>query len=145
MIPGSGRSPGEGTGYTVQYSWVSLVAQLVKNPPAMQKTWVRSLGWEDRLEWGKGYPLQYSGLENSMYCTVHGVAKSRTQLSDFYFHDSVIQSVVQLMQLHGQRSPPGILRQNSLLQGILPPKDRTQVFCVADRIFMFSIELPNSF
>ena len=33
---------------------------------------------------GKGYPLQYSGLENSMDCTVHGVTKSRTQLSDFY-------------------------------------------------------------
>ena len=34
---------------------------------------------------GIGYPLQYSGLENSMDCTVHGVAKSRTQLSDFHF------------------------------------------------------------
>ena len=45
--------------------WVSLVAQLVKNPPAMQETWVQSLGWEDPLEKGKAYPLQYSGLENS--------------------------------------------------------------------------------
>ena len=43
-IPGSGRSPGEGTGYPLQYSWVSLVTQLVKDPPAMQKTWVQSLG-----------------------------------------------------------------------------------------------------
>ena len=43
-------SAGEGIGYTLQYSWVSLVAQLVKNPPAMQETWVRSLGWEDPLE-----------------------------------------------------------------------------------------------
>ena len=43
---------------------LSLIAQLVKNPPAMQETWVRSLGWEDLL--GKGYPLQYSGLENFM-------------------------------------------------------------------------------
>ena len=39
-IPGSGRSAGEGIGYPLQYSWVSLVAQLVKNPPAMQETWV---------------------------------------------------------------------------------------------------------
>ena len=39
-IPGLGRSPGEGIGYTLQYSWVSLVAQLVKNPPAMRETWV---------------------------------------------------------------------------------------------------------
>ena len=48
----------------------SLVAQLVRNPPAMWETWVRSLGWEDPLGEGKGYPLQYSGLENSMNCIV---------------------------------------------------------------------------
>ena len=52
-IPGSGRSTGEGTGYPLQYSWASLVAQLVKNPPAMWKTWVQSLDWEDALEKGK--------------------------------------------------------------------------------------------
>ena len=51
-IPGSGRSAGEGIGYPLQYSWASLVAQLVKNPPAMQETWVQSLGWEDPLEKG---------------------------------------------------------------------------------------------
>ena len=50
MIPGLGRSTGEGVGYPVQYSWASLEAQLVKNPPAMWDTWVRSLGWEDPLE-----------------------------------------------------------------------------------------------
>ena len=49
-IPGSGRSTGEGMGYSLQYSWVSLVAELVKNPPAMRETWVRSLSWEDPLE-----------------------------------------------------------------------------------------------
>ena len=53
LIPGSGRSPGEGIVYPLQYSWASLVAQLVKNPPAMWETWVRSLGWEDPLEKGK--------------------------------------------------------------------------------------------
>ena len=69
LIPGSGRSAGEDIGYILQYSWASLVAQLVKNPPAMQETWVGSLGWEDPLENGKAaYPLQYSGLENSMDC-----------------------------------------------------------------------------
>ena len=52
-IPGLGRSTGEGIGYSLQYSWASLVAQLVKNPPAMQETWVQSLGWEDPLEKGK--------------------------------------------------------------------------------------------
>ena len=49
-IPGSGRSPGEGIGYPPQYSWASLVAQLVKNLPTMWEPWVRSLGWEDPLE-----------------------------------------------------------------------------------------------
>ena len=52
-IPGSERSAGEGIGYPLQYSWISLVAQLVKNPPAMWETWVQSLGWEDPLEKGK--------------------------------------------------------------------------------------------
>ena len=51
LIPGSGRSTGEGIGYPLQYSWASLVAQLVKNLPAMQETWVQSL--EDPLEKGK--------------------------------------------------------------------------------------------
>ena len=53
MIPGSGRSAGEGIGYPLQYSWASFVAQLVKNPPAMRETCVQSLGWEDILEKGK--------------------------------------------------------------------------------------------
>ena len=52
-IPGSGRSPAAGIGYPLPYSWASLVAQLVKNLPAMQETWVPSLGWEDPLEKGK--------------------------------------------------------------------------------------------
>ena len=52
-IPESGRSTGEGIGYPHQYSWASLVAQLVKNLPAMQETRVQSLGWEDPLEKGK--------------------------------------------------------------------------------------------
>ena len=49
-ILGLERFPGEGIGYPLQYSWASLVAQLVNNPPAMQETWVRSLNWEDSLE-----------------------------------------------------------------------------------------------
>ena len=52
-IPGSGRSTGEGIGHPLPCSWASLAAQLVKNPPAMGETWVRSLGWEDPLEKGK--------------------------------------------------------------------------------------------
>ena len=49
-IPGLGRSTGEGIGYPVQYSWASVLAQLVKNLPSMQETWIWSLGWEDPLE-----------------------------------------------------------------------------------------------
>ena len=66
MIPGSGRSPGDWVGYPLQYSWAFLVAQMLKNPPAMWETWVRSLSWEESPGEGKGYPRQYSGLENSM-------------------------------------------------------------------------------
>ena len=51
-IPGSEGYPGEVISYPLQYSWTSLVAQMVKNPPAMQETWVRPLGWEDPLEEG---------------------------------------------------------------------------------------------
>ena len=106
------------------FIWASLLAQLVKNPPAMQETPVWFLGQEDPLERGKdthcsilglpcgsagkesacnagnlgsipglgrspgegkGNPLQYSGLENSTDCTVHGVATSWTRLTDFHF------------------------------------------------------------
>ena len=57
MIPGLGRSLGEGIGYPLQYSWASLVAQLVKNPSAMRETWVLSLGWEDPLEKATHYSI----------------------------------------------------------------------------------------
>ena len=111
--------------YILIRNQASLMAQLVKNPPAVQETPVQFLGQEDLLEkgqathysilgfplwlrWkesacnagdvgsipglgrspgeGKGYPLQYSGLENSMDCIVHAAAKCRTRLSNFHFH-----------------------------------------------------------
>ena len=52
LAPGLGRSPGEGIGYPHQFSQASLVAQMVKNPPAVTETWIRFLGWEDPLEEG---------------------------------------------------------------------------------------------
>ena len=61
----------------------SLIAQLVKNLPAMQETWVQSLGLDRSPEEVKGYPLQYSGLENSMNCIAHGARH------DFHFHTSI--------------------------------------------------------
>ena len=62
------------------------MVQAVKNLPEMQETWVRSLGWEDSPGEQTGYPLQSTGLENSMDCIVHGVAKSQTRLSNFHSH-----------------------------------------------------------
>ena len=75
---------------------VVLVPQQLKNLPAMRETWVKSLIWEDPLEKeGKGYPLQYSGLENSMDCIVREVEKSQTQLSDFHLLTHSLHSLTQ--------------------------------------------------
>ena len=81
-VPGLGRSAGEGISYPLQYSWAFLVAQLVKNPPAMRETWVHIPGLQRSSGEGNSYLLQYSGLENSID-TVHGVTKSRTRLGNF--------------------------------------------------------------
>ena len=78
-IPGLGRSTGEGICYPLQYSWASLVAQLVKNPCAMQETLVWFLGWEDPLEKGK---VTHSSV---LAWRVHGAAESQTRLSAFHF------------------------------------------------------------
>jgi len=85
-ISGSGRSPGERADYPLQYSWASLVAQSVKNLPAMWETRAQSLHWEDPLE--KGMATHSSLLawripmdRGAWRATVHGVAKSRTRLS----------------------------------------------------------------
>ena len=82
LSPGPGRSAGEGIGYPLQYSWASLVAQLVRNLPAIFETWVRSLSWKDHLELCT--PVFWPGMENSMNCIGHWVAKSWTWLSDFH-------------------------------------------------------------
>ena len=96
-IPGSGRFPGEGIGYPLQLfldfpcglaskeftrnaGKLGLIPGLVRSPGE-----------------GKGYPLQYSGLENAMDSIVHGVAKSRTQLSNFHFHQIEYINYVQFL------------------------------------------------
>ena len=82
-VSGSGRFPEEGTGYLLQYSWTSLVAQAVKNPPAIQETWVESLDWEDLLE--EDMATHSSILawriprdRGAWLATIHGVSKSQT-------------------------------------------------------------------
>ena len=85
LIPGPGRSAGEEIGYPLRYSWVSLVAQVVKNPPAMWETWVRYLGWEDPLE--KEKATHSSILAWRIPGTaVRGVAKTLRRLRNFHFH-----------------------------------------------------------
>ena len=81
LIPGSGRSTGEGTGYPLQYSWASFAAQLVKNPPAMRKTWVQSLSWKDPLEESITTSIlawRISMDRGAWSATVHGVAQLDT-------------------------------------------------------------------
>ena len=91
LIPGSGRSAGKGIDYPLQYSWASLAAQLVKNPPAMWETWVWSLGWEDPLE--KGKATHSSILAWRIPWTVSPMGlHSRTLLRDFHFHNQTIQN-----------------------------------------------------
>ena len=70
----------------IEVSRASLVAQLVKIHLQLQETWCSIPGLARSPGEGNGYPLQYSGLENSMDRTVHGVTKSQTLLSSFHFH-----------------------------------------------------------
>ena len=85
LIPGLGRSAGEGIGYLLQSSWASLVTQLVKNPPAMWETWVLFLGWEDPLE--KGKATHSSILAWRIPWTVESIGSQRIW-RDFHFHFS---------------------------------------------------------
>ena len=114
-IPGLGRSAGEGIGYPLQYSWASLVAQLVKNLPAMWETWVRSLGREDPLK--KGKATYSSILVWKIPWTVYGVAKSWTQLSDFHFSRILVLLLVFPLQYSCLENS---IRQRSLV-GYNPP------------------------
>ena len=66
MIPGSGRSPRRGIGYPLQYSWASLAAQMVKNPPAMQETWVEKIPRRrEKLPTSVFWPGEFHGLYSS--------------------------------------------------------------------------------
>ena len=85
-IPGSRSSLREGIGYPLQCSWGFLVAQMVKNPPAVWETWVRTLGWKDPLE---DSMATHSNIlawriptdRGAWRTTVHGVTKSLRRLS----------------------------------------------------------------
>ena len=81
------QSPGEGVGYPLHYSQASLVAQIVKNLPAVQETWIWFLGGEDPLEEGMATHSSILAWRIPMdgearWATVHGVEKSQTQLNN---------------------------------------------------------------
>ena len=84
----------------------SLLVTLVKNPPAMWETWVRSLGWEDPPGERKGCQLQHSGMKNSLDCMVHGVAKSQTGLSSFTFTFFLVMKGYQRGKVCGRTNIP---------------------------------------
>ena len=119
----SGRSTGEGIGYPLQYSWASLVAQLVKNLPAVN---AGDLGLIPGLGrppgQGKGYPLPCSGLENPMGCIVHGVTKTGTRLSDFHFTFTVVTELCKYYAnsrtFHHPRNEPVTVRSHRLCPGL---------------------------
>ena len=83
MTSGWGTAPGEEIGYPLQYSWDSLVAQMVKNLPSLRETWVQPLGWEDLLEEGMATHSRILAwripMESGAWqAIVYGIAKSRT-------------------------------------------------------------------
>ena len=133
LIPGSGRSPGEGVGSPLQGSWASLVVQLVKHPLAMWETWVRSLGWEDPLE--EGNPLQYSCLENphgqrSLAGYSPWSGKSWTQLTKRRTAQSLSNTVkgTEALQAGGTFTPPIGMFQR-ILNGIWRARGGLRLAC----------------
>ena len=112
LIPGLGRSTGEGKGYPLQYFGASLVAQLVKNPPGMRETWVRSLGWENPLEKGKtthssilGLPLWLSWLRICLECRRPGFDPWVGKISQR--RERILTSAFWPGEFHGLYSPWG--------------------------------------
>ena len=86
-IPGWGISTGEEIGYPLQYSWASLVTQLVKNPPTTQETWAWSISWEDPT--AKGMTTHSSIMAWRIPRIQPIGSQSQTQLSYFHFHFQV--------------------------------------------------------
>ena len=80
------KIPGKGRGYMLQYSWASLVAQMVKNLPEMQETWIQS--WDRKIHWRRAatyssiFAWRIPMVRGVWWMTVYGVAKSQTQLSN---------------------------------------------------------------
>ena len=110
LTPGSGRSTGEGISYPFQYSWASLMAQLVKNPPAMRETWVWYLGWGDPLEKGKATHSSILAWRIPWIYSPWGHKKSDTteQLS-LWISSTEVELITQFMTHFPHRSLQGPL------------------------------------
>ena len=112
-ILGSGRSAGEGIGYPLQDSWASVVAQLVKNLPAMRGTWVWSLGWEDPLQKGKATHSSFWPRE------FHGQSMGLQRVGrDFHFCSRTVSSSVLTSFL---RTALGFILKTSFQENVLFP------------------------
>ena len=119
QFPGSGRSAGKGIGYPLQYSWSSLVAQLVKKLPAMQETWV----WENLLE--KGTAIHSSILAWKIPWTVYSMGSQRVRhdfhpymsdMSDFHPYNGKIHKLrlSPCKSAAGSAEPRWVFYENSL-------------------------------
>ena len=98
-IPGSRRSAGEGVGYPLQYSWASLVAQLVKNPLAMRETWVPSLGREYPLEKGRLLtPVSWPGEFHGLYSPWGREESDTTEQLSLYIDRVKERGTIKLME-----------------------------------------------
>ena len=96
-IPGSERSAGEGIGYPLQYSWASLVAQLVKNPPAMWETWVWT--WVEKILWRRErlptaviWPGEFHGLYSPWGCKELDMSERLSLHSDILLFTHCVNS-----------------------------------------------------
>ena len=108
-IPGSGMYPGEGIGYPLQYSWASLMAQIIKNLPALWETWVLSLGWKDPLE--EGMATHSSILawriptdREAWQAAIYGVTNSWTQLKGLSTHTFTSMGVARIQNINCSKS-----------------------------------------
>ena len=122
-IPGSGRSTGEGIVYPFQYSWASLVAQLVKNLPAMWETWVKSLGWRrERLPipfWPRGFHGLYSPWGHKESNTSERLSLSLTCQNQEINVDIIFLTILQIVCRFSQLPNQCPLVKGSILDSTL--------------------------
>ena len=123
-IRGSGRSPGEGIGYLLQYSWSSLVVQTIKNLPERQETWVWSLSWEYPLEEGMATHSSILAWRIPMgrgawWATVHGVTKESDKTEQLSTAQHVVSGVRQRENRETKIALPWTNIKNNLLVLIL--------------------------